>query len=155
MSASIDSSAIFMSDTPAQIKKKINKYAFSGGQVSAEEQREKGGDPVVDVSFQYLRFFLEDDEELERIRVAYRKGEMLTGELKQRCIEELQLFVKHFQEKKALVTDEVVKEFMTPRSLHWKGNPNPKPAQPKGQKKSEPISGARAVESKSVDVEET
>lgn len=62
MSASIDSSAIFMKDTPKQIKDKINKYAFSGGQVSAEEQREKGGNPDIDVSYQYLHFFMEDDE---------------------------------------------------------------------------------------------
>lgn len=62
MSASIDSSAIFLKDTPKQIKDKINKYAFSGGQVSAEEQREKGGDPSVDVSYQYLEFMMEDDE---------------------------------------------------------------------------------------------
>lgn len=62
MSASIDSSAIFMKDTPKQIKDKVNKYAFSGGQVSAEEQRAKGGNPDVDVSYQYLQFFMEDDE---------------------------------------------------------------------------------------------
>lgn len=62
MSASIDSSAIFLKDTPKQIKDKINKYAFSGGQVSAEEQREKGGNPEVDVSYQYLEFMMDDDE---------------------------------------------------------------------------------------------
>jgi tryptophanyl-tRNA synthetase len=62
MSASIDSSAIFMNDSQKKIKDKINKYAFSGGQVSAEEQREKGGNPDVDVSYQYLVFFMEDDE---------------------------------------------------------------------------------------------
>lgn len=37
MSSSEPNSAIFMSDTPKQIKTKINKYAFSGGQVSVEE----------------------------------------------------------------------------------------------------------------------
>jgi tryptophanyl-tRNA synthetase len=62
MSASIDTSAIFMKDTPNQIKNKINKYAFSGGQETAEEQREKGGNPDVDVAYQYLQFFMEDDE---------------------------------------------------------------------------------------------
>ncbi|KAH0536434.1 tryptophan--tRNA ligase [Glutinoglossum americanum] len=131
MSASIDTSAIFMKDTPALIKKKINKYAFSGGQTSAEEQRLLGGNPDVDVSYQYLTFFIEDDEELENIRVAYQKGEMLTGELKQRCIKELQMYVAGFQERKKEVTEEVVALFMTPRKLEWKGNPNPvKPPPP-------------------------
>lgn len=51
-----------MKDTPKQIKDKVNKYAFSGGQVSAEEQREKGGNPDIDVSYQYLQFFMDDDE---------------------------------------------------------------------------------------------
>jgi tryptophanyl-tRNA synthetase len=67
MSASVDSTSIFMTDTPKQIKDKINKYAFSGGQATTEEHREKGGDPDVDVAFQYLTFFLESDEELAKI----------------------------------------------------------------------------------------
>ena len=44
------------------------KHAFSGGQDTVEEQRKKGGDCDKDVSFQYLRFFLEDDAKLEQIR---------------------------------------------------------------------------------------
>ena len=125
MSASVETSAIFMKDEPSRIKNKINKYAFSGGQVSVAEQREKGGDPNVDVSYQYLTFFLEDDEELEKIRVAYRKGEMLTGELKALCIEELQKYVKGFQERRAKVDEAVVDEFMALKPLEFKGNPNP------------------------------
>ncbi|KAK3296947.1 uncharacterized protein B0H64DRAFT_390804 [Chaetomium fimeti] len=123
MSASIDESAIFMKDTPNQIKNKINKFAFSGGKVSVEEHRNLGGDTSVDVAFQYLRFFLEDDEELERIRVSYEKGEMLTGELKAICIKELQTYVAAFQERRAKVDDATVKEFMERRPLKWGGNP--------------------------------
>lgn len=125
MSASIDASAIFMSDPPNRIKNKINKFAFSGGQDTAELQRQLGGNTKVDVPFQYLTFFLEDDDELERIRVAYEKGEMLTGELKQRCIAELQEYVKGFQDRRSKVTDDILAEFMRPRPLEWKGNPNP------------------------------
>ena len=46
----------------------INKYAFSGGGASVEEHREKGGNCDIDISFQYLTFFLEDDERLAQIR---------------------------------------------------------------------------------------
>ena len=46
----------------------INKYAFSGGQATVEEHREKGGDCEVDISYRYLSFFLEDDDRLEEIR---------------------------------------------------------------------------------------
>jgi tryptophanyl-tRNA synthetase len=45
----------------------VNKHAFSGGQATIEEHREKGGNCEVDISYQYLRFFLEDDEELKQI----------------------------------------------------------------------------------------
>lgn len=67
MSASDPNSSIFMTDKPAQIKNKINKHGFSGGKETVEEHRRLGGDPDVDVSYQYLSFFLEDDAELERI----------------------------------------------------------------------------------------
>ncbi|KAI1496784.1 tryptophanyl-tRNA synthetase [Biscogniauxia marginata] len=123
MSASIDTSAIFMKDTPKQIKDKINKYAFSGGQETAEEQREKGGNPDVDVSYQYLQFFMEDDEELRKIGQDYKEGKLLTGELKAICIKHLQEYVAAFQERRAKVTDEVVKNFMSVRPLKWGGNP--------------------------------
>lgn len=112
-----------MRDTPSQIKNKINKYAFSGGKVSVEEHREQGGNTDVDVSFQYLRFFLDDDEELEKIRVSYEKGELLTGELKAICIKELQTYVAAFQERRGKVSDEDVKLFMERRPLDYKGNP--------------------------------
>lgn len=46
----------------------VNKHAFSGGKDTVEEHRKFGGNPDVDVSFMYLTFFLEDDEQLEKIR---------------------------------------------------------------------------------------
>lgn len=46
----------------------VNKHAFSGGKDTVEEHRMYGGNPDVDVSFMYLTFFLEDDEQLEKIR---------------------------------------------------------------------------------------
>ncbi|KAK4193114.1 hypothetical protein QBC35DRAFT_482656 [Podospora australis] len=125
MSASIDESAIFMRDTPNQIKNKINKYAFSGGKVSQEEHRAEGGNTEVDVAYQYLKFFLEDDEELEKIKVSYEKGDLLTGEIKAICIKHLQEYVAAFQERRAKVDDEAVKLFMQTRPLSWVGNPNP------------------------------
>lgn len=48
----------------------MNKHAFSGGQATIEEHREKGGNCDVDIAYQYLTFFLEDDEKLEQIRKA-------------------------------------------------------------------------------------
>lgn len=134
MSASDPTSAIFTSDTPKQIQTKINKYAFSGGQTSIEEHRKLGGNPDIDVPFQYLTYFLESDEELARIEAAYRKGEILTGELKKMCIELLQEHIGDFQKLRAEVDDETVEKFMTPRKLTFKGNPNPDPSKQKTAK---------------------
>ncbi|KAG6886026.1 tryptophan--tRNA ligase [Termitomyces sp. T159_Od127] len=112
MSASDPNSSIYMSDTPSQIKNKINKHGFSGGQETEEEHRRLGGDTEVDVSYQYLRFFLEDDIELEQLGKDYRAGTLLTGRLKAKCIEQLQKFVAEFQERKAKVTEEDIDKFM-------------------------------------------
>ncbi|KAG0146525.1 hypothetical protein CROQUDRAFT_657346 [Cronartium quercuum f. sp. fusiforme G11] len=114
MSSSVDSSAIFMSDTPKQVKTKINKYAFSGGQTTIEEHRKVGGRCKVDVSYQYLTFFEESDEKLAQIATQYESGQMLTGELKAICIETLQKMVADFQERKKAVTDDIVRQFMDP-----------------------------------------
>ena len=46
----------------------INKYAFSGGGTSVEDHRERGGNCEIDIAYQYLTFFMEDDERLEQIR---------------------------------------------------------------------------------------
>lgn len=123
MSASNPNSAIFMSDTPNQVKNKINKHAFSGGQETLELHREKGGNPDIDVAYQYLTYFEDDDEKLVKFAEDYRKGEMLTGDMKKECIAMMTKYVKGFQEARAKVTDEVLEEFTRPRKLEWRGNP--------------------------------
>uniref|UniRef100_UPI00358E0652 tryptophan--tRNA ligase, cytoplasmic isoform X2 n=1 Tax=Myxine glutinosa TaxID=7769 RepID=UPI00358E0652 len=117
MSASDANSAIFLTDSPKQIKNKINKYAFSGGRDTLEEHRRLGGCCEVDVSYMYLTFFLEDDEQLAKIHKDYSSGEMLTGELKKKLVEILQPLVREHQERRRAVTDEVLSTFMTPRIL--------------------------------------
>lgn len=100
MSSSNPNSFIGLSDSPNEIKNKINKYAFSGGQPTIEEHRKKGGNPNVDVSFQYLKMFFEpDDKKLEEIYKKYKSGKMLTGELKKYTIEKIQNFLKDHQKK--------------------------------------------------------
>jgi len=128
MSASDANSSIFMTDTPNQIKNKINKHGFSGGQETEEEHRRLGGNPDVDVSYQYLTFMLDDDEELAKMYNDYKAGTLLTGQLKARCIQVLQELVKGFQERRSKVTDAEVAVFM---DASRKIDPTvPKPFQP-------------------------
>ena len=119
MSASNKASAIYLTDTPEQIKEKINKHAFSGGRDTIEEHRKYGANLDVDVSYQYLTFFLEDDAELADITEKYRTGKLLTYEVKARLIEVLSELVLDHQRKRAAVTDDVVDAFMAVRKLQF------------------------------------
>ncbi|MBU3912970.1 MAG: tryptophan--tRNA ligase [Nanoarchaeota archaeon] len=93
--------AIYTTDTPEEVKKKINKYAFSGGQATIEEHRKKGGNPDIDVSFQYLKMFFEpDDNKLQKIHDDYKSGKLLTGELKAILIEKINKFLSEHQKKR-------------------------------------------------------
>ncbi|NIO44949.1 MAG: tryptophan--tRNA ligase, partial [Candidatus Aenigmarchaeota archaeon] len=103
--------AVFMHDTPTEIASKIKKYAFSGGRDTLAEHREHGGNTEVDVSYQWLRHFLEDDEQLADIKARYESGEMLTGELKKLCADVVTEMILEHQHKKAQVTEEVVNSF--------------------------------------------
>lgn len=109
MSASEEQTAVFTTDSPETVKTKINKYAFSGGQDTIEEQRKKGGNPDVDVSYQWLTYFEEDDKKLKDIRENYKTGKLLTGELKAILIEKINTFLKEHQKKREKAKDLVDK----------------------------------------------
>lgn len=96
MSSSDPNSYIALTDTPKEAEKKIKKYAFSGGRDTLEEHRKHGGNPDIDVSFQYLKYFFEpDDGKLAEIYDAYKSGKMLSGELKQILIDKMSAFLEH------------------------------------------------------------
>jgi len=109
MSSSEEQTAIFTTDSPEVVKNKIVKYAFSGGQATVEEHRKKGGNPDVDVSYQWLTFFEEDDKRLEEIREDYRSGKLLTGELKLMLIEKLNTFLREHQKKREKAKEQIEK----------------------------------------------
>ena len=74
----------------------------------------------VDVAYQWLRFFLEDDEELEKIGNDYSTGSgefWSTGAVKQKLVEVLQELVREHQERRAKITDEEVRKWMTERCI--------------------------------------
>jgi tryptophanyl-tRNA synthetase len=111
MSSSQPETTMFLNDSMKTIEKKI-KSSFSGGQATAEEHRKKGGNPDVDVAYQYLRYFFEkDDKELERIRNEYTSGELLTGEIKAICIEKASEWMKNHHELKDQ-NQHLVKKFL-------------------------------------------
>ncbi|XP_061719984.1 tryptophan--tRNA ligase, cytoplasmic-like [Cydia pomonella] len=119
MSASDVNSTIFLTDSPMEIKNKIKKKAFSGGRPTVEEHREFGGNCDIDISYQWLKFFLKDDDQLDQLRKGYTSGALLTGDLNQALTRVLQDMVSEHQERKRYVTDDLVEQFMKPRDLDF------------------------------------
>jgi len=112
MSSSNANSYIAMTDSPIEVKNKINKYAFSGGQPTLEEHKKKGGNPDIDVSFQYLKMFFEpDDKKLAQIYNDYKSGKMSTAELKKYTIDKINSFLKQHQAKLKKITQEDINAF--------------------------------------------
>ena len=114
MSSSDPTSYIALSDTPKEAAKKIRKHAFSGGKDTIEEHRKHGGNPNIDISFQYLKLFFEDDDKkIKKIYNDYKSGKLLSGELKNILIEKMSKFLKEHQKKR-----EKAKKIL-PKFLKW------------------------------------
>ena len=110
MSSSDESSFISLTDSPKEVEKKIKKYAFSGGKDTLEEHRKKGGNPDIDVSFQYLKFLFEpNDKKLQKIYDDYKSGKLLSSELKEILIEKINSFLKEHQKKRILAKKQIDK----------------------------------------------
>jgi len=108
MSASDDNGTIYTTDAPNTVKKKINKHAFSGGQPDLELHKKIGGNPDIDVSYQYLRIFFEpDDNKLKSIYEDYKSGKLLSGELKAILIDKINNFLSVHQEKREKAKDKI------------------------------------------------
>ncbi|MEM2955989.1 MAG: tryptophan--tRNA ligase [Candidatus Pacearchaeota archaeon] len=90
--------AIFFRDDEKIVIKKINK-AYSGGAKTIEEHRKYGGKPEEDVSIFYLsKFFLNENESAE-LKNKYKKGKILSSEVKKVFAEKAVEFLKDFQAK--------------------------------------------------------
>ncbi|MDG6939151.1 MAG: tryptophan--tRNA ligase [Nitrososphaerota archaeon] len=106
MSASMPETAIYLSDTPEQVRQKIWKNAFSGGRATIEEHRRLGGDPDVDVPYLWLQMFFEgDDAKLKKLHDDYVSGKLLSGEMKEVLIEKVTRFLKGHQERRERARD--------------------------------------------------
>ena len=82
-------------------------HAFSGGRETAKLQRELGADLDIDVAYQWLRFFLEDDEELDAIGKSYGSGQgpyWNTAAVKERLVVELQKLVRAHKARRDVPT---------------------------------------------------
>tara|TARA_Y100000996_G_scaffold109081_1_gene80569 strand:- start:284 stop:1420 length:1137 start_codon:yes stop_codon:yes gene_type:complete len=111
MSSSKPKTTLFLSDDLASVEKKIKK-SFSGGQSTLEEHRRIGGNPDIDVAYQYMMYFFEEDDNyLAEINQGYRSGKILAGEMKQLCIERATEWLSDLKEKRDSTAHEVQRFF--------------------------------------------
>ena len=105
MSSSNPDETIYTTDSKKQVKKKIGR-AFTGGKVSADEQRELGGNPEVCAVYKYSYFlFEEDDRKLDEIATRCRNGDILCGECKKVLTEKINTFLEKHQERREKAKD--------------------------------------------------
>ena len=98
MSSSQPKTTLFLGDDLAAVEKKI-KRAFSGGQPTVEEHRRFGGNPDIDVAYQYMMYFFEEDDNyLAEINASFRSGKLLAGEMKQLCVERATQWMSNLHE---------------------------------------------------------
>ena len=96
MSKSLNN-AIFLSDTPKQVKKKIN--AIYPGQSRDPDQP---GDPDINPVFDYCDAFIKDKASIDDLRDRYRKGDNLgDGHVKAHVIEAINELLDPIREKRA------------------------------------------------------
>ncbi len=88
--------AVFLLDKKESIKKNIMS-AFSGGQKSVEEHRRLGGNPDVDISYIYLKSYFLSPPESAALYDDYKKGKLLSGELKSMLLERVMKRIDEFK----------------------------------------------------------
>jgi tryptophanyl-tRNA synthetase len=117
MSSSGDASeVILLSDDAATVKRKL-RGAFSGGRATLQELQEKGANLDVDVAYQYLRYFLEDEAEFQSITREYGGGKMSTGAVKDRAADCVSAVLEQFRAARAKVSDADVEDFQAVRCI--------------------------------------
>jgi len=99
MSSSKPESYIALTDDPDVAAAKLMR-ALTGGRPTAAEQRRLGGEPEKCPVYEMLSYHLvPDDEELKRIYLRCRGGEMLCGECKREAAERLRRFLQEHQRR--------------------------------------------------------
>lgn len=107
MSSSKPESAIFLTDTPQEAKKKIMN-AKTGGAVTMEEQKKTGGKPEECMIYElFLYHLIEDDDELKEIYNSCKKGLLMCGTCKKRASEQMEHLLLDLSEKRKKSTQQV------------------------------------------------
>jgi len=112
MSSSKPESAIFLTDTPQDAKKKIMS-SKTGGAVTLEEQKKNGGKPDECVVYElFLYHLIEDDKELLNIYNSCKNGKKMCGECKKFASELMEKMLIDIQEKRK-TAEKKIKQYLS------------------------------------------
>lgn len=99
MSSSKPETAIFTTDEPEVIEKKVSS-AFTGGQATVALQRLYGGNALGCPVFWYLRYFFDDEKESDERFVKCISGNLLCGECKSDLARESKSFISTMKKRR-------------------------------------------------------
>lgn len=107
MSSSKPESAIFLTDTFEEAKKKIMN-GKTGGKVSLEEQKKEGGDPDDCMIYELFVYHLTDDDtELKEMYTTCRNGDRLCGHCKKHAAECMGALLETIAENRKNAEDKI------------------------------------------------
>jgi tryptophanyl-tRNA synthetase len=110
MSSSKPETALFTTDDPEVIDKKVSS-AFTGGQATVALQRKLGGNATGCPVFWYLRYFFDTERESDERLLKCKSGNLLCGECKSDLAKDSKSFIVNFKKRRESAKD-IIKEFM-------------------------------------------
>lgn len=117
--SSNDDHTIYLDMTFEQLQKIIKKNATSGcgGDGSMNDHRKYGGDLTIDVAYQYLQYFMHDDEELKKIAIDFASGKIGSSDTKTHMIKCVWNVISVHQTNKKNLDKKTLEEFFLVRKL--------------------------------------
>ncbi|HEY6405589.1 MAG TPA: tryptophan--tRNA ligase [Nitrososphaeraceae archaeon] len=110
MSSSKPETAVFTTDEPEVIEKKV-LGAYTGGQATVALQRLYGGNALGCPVFWYLRYFFDDQKKSDERFVRCISGDLLCGECKSDLAEESKSFITSLKMRREKAKDSI-QEYM-------------------------------------------
>jgi tryptophanyl-tRNA synthetase len=110
MSSSKPETAIFTTDDPEVVEKKVST-AFTGGQPTVALQRQLGANALGCPVFWYLRYFFDTEKQSDERMLKCRSGNLLCGECKSELAKNAKPFMIEFKKRREKARD-VVDKFM-------------------------------------------
>ncbi|MFO7677546.1 MAG: tryptophan--tRNA ligase [Thermoplasmatota archaeon] len=113
MSSSKPESAIFLSDSAEQARKKI-MHAKTGGAVTLEEHKKHGGNPTDCMIYElFVYHLIDDDKELQDIYTSCKNGTQMCGNCKKYANQLIEKMLSDIAEKRKQITYETLKKYLS------------------------------------------